>query len=401
MNSTLTKSPLSKELESVDWSFPHLSNKGLNSFHWYPATYLAAIPGSIITRVTSHGDVVLDPFCGSGTTGVEAIRLGRNFIGIDTNPVAILMTEAKVKFPDTNQILNVLHEIIEELDTLYTSFKIDDHPNQQELLSWYHPNTMHELNWILTLILRNTDSLIRRTFLAIFSAILKNCSSQGRHWGWVCDNVKPKSKEILYKDARSSFINAVQAFASVSDEAFNECKYLDPEVTREILRSRSELVNISCNKYLTTLSSESIDAIITSPPYYGVADYVKSQRLTYLWFDKDELADEKLGFRDFKLLRSTEMGARANRYKTNSHSEYINFMDIFFRESYRLMKPNGIVSLVIGESPSREGTIECLIELAIKNCFQLETRVGRSIRTNRRRLMARVKDEEILFFCKK
>ncbi len=39
----------------------------------------------IVLASTEEGQVILDPFCGSGTTGVEAVRLGRNFIGMDIN----------------------------------------------------------------------------------------------------------------------------------------------------------------------------------------------------------------------------------------------------------------------------------------------------------------------------
>ena len=46
-------------------------------------------PGYLLERIllasTEEGQVVLDPFCGSGTTGVEAIRCGRKFIGIEVN----------------------------------------------------------------------------------------------------------------------------------------------------------------------------------------------------------------------------------------------------------------------------------------------------------------------------
>ena len=39
----------------------------------------------IIFASTEEGQVILDPFCGSGTTGVEAVRYGRKFIGIDVS----------------------------------------------------------------------------------------------------------------------------------------------------------------------------------------------------------------------------------------------------------------------------------------------------------------------------
>lgn len=51
----------------------------------HPTQKPEALLDRIVRASTSPGDVVLDPFCGSGTTGVIALRHGRSFIGIDMN----------------------------------------------------------------------------------------------------------------------------------------------------------------------------------------------------------------------------------------------------------------------------------------------------------------------------
>jgi len=192
----INKDRLSK-LQEIDWSFPNLSNKGLHSFHWYPATYLAAIPGTIIPYLSEATDTVLDPFSGSGTTGLEAIRLNRNYIGFDTNPVAILMAKAKLSFPSPNLIREYLLKTLERSQTLLSGKAATPHPRHDELSGWYHPNTLETLNAILDAILTAESQLLKTVMLSAFSSILKNCSSQGKHWGWVCDNVKPKIEEIV------------------------------------------------------------------------------------------------------------------------------------------------------------------------------------------------------------
>lgn len=393
----IIKNERASQLDDIDWSFPNLSNSGIHSFHWYPATYLSAIPGTIIPHLTQAGDTVLDPFCGSGTTGLEAVRLGRRFIGIDTNPVALLITEAKLKFPGPRAFRAGLEQVVQDAQNVLLK-EVVEHPNRNELIGWYHTETVEELTRILHSILKLEDRLIRRALLAVFSSVLKNCSSQGKHWGWVCDNVKPKPSEIIYKNAMVAFWNAALDFIQESDQSYKTALIHSRDLTREKARKTSQLLHGSCIEHLAKIEPESINAIVTSPPYYGVADYVKSQRLSFLWFDQDELARDMLGFRDFERLRLTEAGARSNRHRKNSHDQYLMFMSDFFRQCGRALKRRGYIALVVGESPSRQGTIEDLIEIANEMGLLLQSRRGRDIRSNRRRLMAKVRGEDVLIF---
>lgn len=392
-------SEIIEQLNNVDWSFPGLSNNGIHSFHWYPATYLSAIPGTLIPLFSYEGEAVLDPFCGSGTSGVEAIRLGRKFIGIDTNPIALLISKAKVSFPTPEVFTEQVNEIIRQSEGLFAKSYLFEHPRQEELLGWYHPNTLLGLDGILNLILNVSQPSIKMALLAVFSGILKNCSSQGKHWGWVCDNVKPKPHEIVYKDAVSVFSNAAISYIQSSINLFDAANIRD-EVSRPALSGRARFSHGSCIKEMEGLSRDSIDFIVTSPPYYGVADYVKSQRLSYLWFDRDELSEHMLGFRDFERLRATETGARSNRSRATSHSSYIDFMQRFFAQSNRVLRSGRYMALVVGESKARTSTTNFLIQMALDSGFELVSRLERDIKLSRRRLMAKVSNEDVLVFRK-
>ncbi|MEE4957289.1 DNA methyltransferase [Pseudomonas alliivorans] len=390
----------SEQLENIDWSFPNLDNTGIHSMHWYPATYVAAIPGTLIPVFTEKGGLVLDPFNGSGTSGVEAIRLGRNFIGMDTNPVALLMSQAKLHFPEPDILRKNLDMIVRDSETMFTSKEVVPHPNHEELSAWYHTDTLDTLNRILSAILRVDDTDTKRCFLAIFSGLLKNTSSQKRHWGWVCDNVKPKPFEVVYKDALSTFINAANDYITITEQSHKLVQVHSENETRESTRSRYKLVHGDCVRNMRDLPDDHIDFVVTSPPYYGVADYIKSQRLSYLWFDRDELAPDQLGFRDFQKLRAHESGARSNRTRKNSHELYINFINSFFIECYRVLKVGSSMALVVGESGARASTTNELILAAESKGFILSLRRERDIKSSRRRLMASVKCEDILIFIK-
>jgi len=80
------------------WDIPYLNPKAKERTG-YPTQKPLLLLERIITLATDPNDVVLDPFCGSGTTVVAAKRLGRQFIGIDLSAEAIALTETRLANP--------------------------------------------------------------------------------------------------------------------------------------------------------------------------------------------------------------------------------------------------------------------------------------------------------------
>ena len=77
------------------WIIPERDNSGKHS-GFYHGNFVPQIPRQLISRYTRSGEVVLDPFVGSGTTAFEAESLGRNFIGIDIQPELINHVKGKI-----------------------------------------------------------------------------------------------------------------------------------------------------------------------------------------------------------------------------------------------------------------------------------------------------------------
>ncbi len=67
------------------WNLGARAREG-NHKAWYWGNFVPQIPFQLMSRYTSPGDWVLDPFCGSGTTLIEALKLGRNSLGVELNP---------------------------------------------------------------------------------------------------------------------------------------------------------------------------------------------------------------------------------------------------------------------------------------------------------------------------
>ena len=66
----------------------------------YPTQKPLALYERIIKTSSNEGDLVLDPFCGSGTSLVAAKKLGRNYIGMDVNQDAVSITRGRINSSD-------------------------------------------------------------------------------------------------------------------------------------------------------------------------------------------------------------------------------------------------------------------------------------------------------------
>ncbi len=66
------------------WNFGPRARGGQHK-GWYWGNFIPQIPFQLISRYTKPGDWVVDPFCGSGTTLLEAMKLGRNSLGVELN----------------------------------------------------------------------------------------------------------------------------------------------------------------------------------------------------------------------------------------------------------------------------------------------------------------------------
>jgi len=93
-----------KILDKIEWDFKDFTTQYLtHTFHSYPARFIPQIPLTFIKLFTTEKETVLDPFCGCGTTLVEAFLNNRNSIGNDFNPLAALISKVKTTLIDESE----------------------------------------------------------------------------------------------------------------------------------------------------------------------------------------------------------------------------------------------------------------------------------------------------------
>ena len=374
---SLGKEQYRSELKRIDWDFTgSSSDSDFASFHWYPARYVPQLPGILIGYFSDPGEKILDPFCGSGTTLVEAYKFGRTAVGIDLNPTAVWITRAKLTSFEPELFLTFKNELGAAIESLVVQFQSDETdqkylkelvPNFTENISWYHPETLKELAAVWHIIERYKDSSYYFVVLTAFSAILKQCCSQDKHWGWVCDNVKPKT--FIYKNARSLFFKKLNEYGQAAEEMHSEALELQDKT---VSLSDFDVIEGSCIEKLTGFCDGHFDLVVTSPPYFNMTDYVKSQRLSNLWLALDT-----------KLIKQEEIGARHKRGGKNALDTFLAKMTDAFREISRVLKKDHFCCVVLGESPRHQPYLEKFETICNELGFELCDSIARRVSVDR------------------
>ena len=397
---------LKQKLDSINWDFSDYNSSkyplDLNSIHWYLATFPPLIPMYLISLLSKEGEVVLDPFGGAGTTAIKSIELNRRFVYNDLNPFAVEIAKAKValinlaiKQPDflSNEEERIeqfrLHE--NNIEQFIVSQGIDEKTKK-----WYEPQTLLELCSILNLIvndvLANEQEVIIRH--CAFSAILKASCSQTDHITYITDNCCPKS--LIYINAIKLYLDQISTTRMAAREFKKRYTAIFANHDNIIENLTNSIIHSGDSRKMDWIKDNSIDLVVTSPPYLCAQDYIKTMRLTNMFFH-NEAAKEKM---------QMEIGSRRKRSSNSAKTvaEYYNDMDQIFAEISRVLKNGKYFCLIIGQGSGKitkeyDTVNDLKALLQEKHGFSLEYSAKRHI-WSRRIHVGGVSEESILVFKK-
>ena len=155
---------------------PFLNNPDRHShlIHPYPAKLLVHIPYFFLANsiLTAPGDIVLDPFCGSGTVLLEALLARRSAIGADVNPLARLISTVKTSPPDPAKLVRVT----EKLRNRIRKDSGVSPPDVVNLDYWFYPHVIRKLTGILECINETKDLKTQSFLLVCLSSCLRKVS---------------------------------------------------------------------------------------------------------------------------------------------------------------------------------------------------------------------------------
>jgi hypothetical protein len=336
-------------LGRIDWNFPRAGTAGrsVHSVHWFPGNFIAQIPTAFIQALSKPGDLVLDPFGGGGTTAIEAMRLGRNAVLSDRVSACVFIGQAKLDLQviglNRETRAKILAPLMWRHECHSTVFGAAGEGSDPSLVRWFAPGTLSQLRFLWQQIEMQQCSSVRRILTLLFSDVLFACASPGQavtstgkrrrhHWGWVADNVYP-TKSVEH-DAIEFFESRLASF---------------PEPDLSISHGRALVVQQDAKQL--AVSTDSIDLIVTSPPYVSMIDYARANRLLYTWMNWPLEED-----------RNSEIGARYKRRRLSAVDDYVEEMRYCWEEMHRVLRPGGYCAIVIGESRRFAGTVDRTID---------------------------------------
>ncbi len=315
-------------LDEIDWDFKDFTTQYLtHRFHSYPARFIPQIPLTFIKLFTDEGDTVLDPFCGCGTTAVEAFLNNRNSIGNDFNPLAVLITKVKTTLIDEtefrylNRKLSVMKRYL-DLDYRRVEDRAENMPNRK-------------ISKIFNKVIISKLEAIRETLL----------------------EVKEEGHDDVYDLGRTALSSTIWALVengngiNVDDMFLRKVKYMRGGLkeTAKIVKNIPDAKAINGDARRLEVETDSVDLIVTSPPYVNALDYYRAHMYNMLW----------LGM-DFDLFRKHEIGGHshfiANRFRLLS--EYMGDMLRSMIEMNRVLKRDKLCVIVVGNSSLEYELIE-------------------------------------------
>ena len=320
--------------------------------HGYFTKQVWNVVQEYIKNFSQPGDVVLDPFGGSGVTAIEALVLGRKAIHIDLNPLSIFMVQNLVRPVNLSALADAYQRIKAlflahqpkteaEIDTALARYpypkgvslpRNSDVPFLDELFS---REQLAQLAYLKHLIRQIKDEAIQGTLMLMFSGLLNQINltyhaSEGRAAG------RGNSSIFQYYRYRIAPEPSMLDLAERMDLRFNKIMQAKKElallVSQEVVQE-AHIYKGSATK-LDTIPDEQVDYIYTDPPYGSKIPYLDLSVMWNAWLDLPVTEADYIE----EAIEGGELG--------KSKQDYSDLLAESIREMYRVLKFNRWMSFV-------------------------------------------------------
>ena len=333
----------------IDWAYSKFKQYGLHFIHVHRAKADPRLARMVLNLLdVKEGDIVLDPFCGSGTFIADAPLMGINAYGIDVNPLSSLIASVKSNlWLDIESLREVLIRISEEI------YKTKTEPDK-------------DINHIIRLLPTSKSKKVREKrekvtqILAIKRLIDQVESKDLRDFLYVM-----LSRVIVDEFSHKRGVNVREKFIEDSMQ-FYLTLYITQKVLKKLGMESKGWVKIINGDIRTIKFEDTVDGILTSPPYFDAINYLDETSvysLAILGLVKDPI--ENLGAKiigskyvnpvkmDDLPSSGLEVISVLSKYrrsaKARTIAKYMLDMKHSFRILHHILEDNGKMIFVVGK----------------------------------------------------
>jgi hypothetical protein len=377
----------------------------------YPAKFHPPVVRTLLERYTSPRDVVLDPFCGSGTLMVEAAVTGRHSIGIDVDPIAVRVANAKTHRYHVAALRRSAGELERALarrrrpayeysERMFRDLTEREYEAEVEPVRHWVPAIPNLFHWFrryaivdLARIARTIEQLDapathRELFRVVFASIIRAASN--------ADPVPVSGLEVTAymkrREAAGRLIDPFELFTQALSRAIQACESFAE-------RAPSGMRAVATEGDATRLRERvrtPVDAVLSSPPYHGAVDYYRRHQLEMFWLGATKTVEDRRALLHRYVGRpkvpashpyvatdtlSTALARRWERRirkvdgeRANAFRHYLIAMTRFFTSLSHVVRPGAPSLLIVGHSTWNSAQIPttALFREIAGDAFQLE-----------------------------
>jgi len=341
-------------------------------------------------RVVPNGGWVLDPMCGSGTVPRAAVEAGYGSVGVDIDPLAVMMSQVWTSHLDPQGIRNDAVGSVQRAEALSpAAVERPTDPETRKFISYWFAAKQEDELARLTTVLRRHERPTKQALMIALSRIIVSKEM-------MASLARDTSHSRPHKVAKE---NDFDVYAGFRKSARLVAQRLQPE---RILGKAD--IRLGDARTLDGVDGNGFDLVLTSPPYLNAIDYIRGHRLALVWMGHvmeslRETRAESIGAG--RILPPGERSLEISPYVTKTEGatigsrhlgwirRYAADMEAVLQQVRRTLKPTGHVVMVIGNSFIRGAKVNNagLIEaLATRNGFRVQGKKRREILARRRYL---------------
>lgn len=263
--------------------------KHVHRLHPYLGKFIPQLAEIFLRKF--HPKLVCDPFCGSGTTLVEATALGIDSVGCDISEFNCLLTRVKTASYDIDLLGHEIKDILTKLNLqlrggLFSDNKLHFEIDSKYLKTWFHPKALQQLLWYRS---RISDYRYQDVLRVILSRAARS-SRLTTHYelDWP---KKPQAEPYhCFKHGRicqptDDALQFLNRYSIDTLKRINEFHKIRKEASTHVIFGDARHV----------VFPRGIDLVLTSPPYVGIIDYHEQHRYAYELLGLSWQAKEEIG----------------------------------------------------------------------------------------------------------